>query len=192
LSGEQVETRNCGPVTFDFGCFSVVSAPKVLDINSFLPDGLPKLAGVFSLQTFQNHPITIDYSRGLVTIENPESFNARTRDMTEIPLAVTREKDGEAVTMFVQVQETPEPLWFYMDSGNLRGVLLSDHAAELLGVEDSGPLTLRIAGLTYDSTGEVMDMIYDGVVDVEFFKAYEISIDLENSRAWMRPGSADD
>jgi hypothetical protein len=33
--------------------------------------------------------------------------------------------------MFTQVMKSPEPLWFYMDSGNLRGVLLAPHAAQL-------------------------------------------------------------
>lgn len=191
LSGEQVESRNCNPVTLDFSGFSVTTAPKVMDINSFLPEGLPKLAGVFSLQTFQSQLVTIDYSGGLVVIETPASFRARTRDMTEIPLKVTNELDGEAVSIFTQVLETPEPLWFYMDSGNLRGVLLAPHAAKILGLEGEGPLTLQIAGLAYDSTGEVMDMIYDGVLDIRFFKAHKIALDLQNSRAWVKPSSSE-
>jgi hypothetical protein len=191
LSGEQVESRNCNPVSLDFGGFSVTTAPKVMDINSFLPEGLPKLAGAFSLQTFQRHLVTINYSAGLVTIEAPDSFHARTRDMIEIPLKVTNELDGEVVAIFTQVLETPEPLWFYMDSGNLRGVLLAPHAAKILGLEGGGPLTLQIAGQAYDSTGEVMDMIYDGVLDIRFFKAHTIALDLQNSRAWVKPNSSE-
>ena len=125
-----------------------------------------------------------------MTIEAPDSFHAHTRDMTEIPLKVTNELDGEVVAIFTQVLETPEPLWFYMDSGNLRGVLLAPHAAKLFGLEGEGPLTLQIAGLAYDSTGEVMDMIYDGVLDIRFFKAHKIALDLQNSRAWVKTNSS--
>jgi hypothetical protein len=107
--------------------------------------------------------------------------------MTEIPLKVTSELDGESVTIFTQVLETPEPLWFYMDSGNLRGILLAPHAAKQVGLEDGGPLTLQVAGLDYESTGEVMDIIYDGVLDIRFFKAHRIALDLQNSRAWVKP-----
>ncbi len=186
LSGERVESRNCNPVTLDFGGLEVTTAPKVMDINSYLPEGLPKLAGAISLQTFKDYPVTIDYSAGLVTIETPESFLLRTRGMTEIPLKVTSELEGESVTMFTQVLETPEPLWFYLDSGNLRSVLVAPHAAKLLGLEGEAPLTLQIAGQTYDTTGEVMDMIYDGALDVRFFKAHVIALDLQNSRAWVK------
>jgi len=187
LSGEQVESQNCGSVTFDLGGFSVTTEPKVMDVNSFLPEGLPKLAGIFSLQTFQKNLITIDYANALLTIEEPDSFYARTRDMTEIPVVVTDEKSGEAISVFTRVLETPERLWFYLDSGNLRGILLSHDAARLLGVTGQGALTLRFAGVNYEGTGEEMDMIYDGALDVGFFKAYEIALDLPKSRAWVRP-----
>lgn len=186
MTGEQVESKNCNPVTFDFGEFSVEASPKVMDINSFLPEGLPKLAGLISLQTFQDHLITIDYSAGFVTIETPDSFATRTSKMAEIPLKVTTEKNGETVTMFTQVLETPKPLWFYLDSGNLRSVLVAPHAAGLLGLENQGPLTLQIAGQSYETTGEVLDIIYDGALDVRFFKAHVIALDLKNSRAWVK------
>lgn len=186
LSGEQVESQNCNPVTLDIDGFIVTTTPKVMDINSFLPEGLPRLAGLISLQTFQDYLVTIDYSAALVTIETPESFQSRTSGMTEIPLKVSHELNGEAVTMFTQVLETPEPLWFYLDSGNLRGVLVAPHAAEILGLEGESSLSFQIAGQAYDTTGEVMDMIYDGALDVHFFKAYEITLDLKNSRAWVK------
>ena len=76
-----------------------------------------------------------------------------------------------------------------MDSGNLRGVLLAPHTGEQFGLKDNGKLTLQIAGQNYDRTGEVMEMIYDGVLDVDFFRAYEISIDLQSSKAWVKPNS---
>lgn len=185
MSGEQVETQNCNPVAFDLGGFSVETSPKVLDINSFLPEGLPKLAGLISLQTFQDQLITIDYLGGLVTVETPESFARRTATMVEIPLKVTSEKNGEVVTMFTKVLEAPEPLWFYLDSGNLRSVLVAPHAAKFLDLQDKGPLSLLIAGEPYETTGEVMEIIYDGALDIRFFKAHIIALDLKNSRAWI-------
>lgn len=187
LSGDKVESRNCGPVSFDFGEISITTEPKVLNINSFLPDGLPRISGLFSLQTFQNHLVTIDYSESRLIIEQPASFRDRIRNMSEIPLKVTSEKDGEAVSMFTQVSDTPEPFWFYMDSGNLRGLLLAPHTGEQLGLKDNGKFTLKIAGQDYDRTGEVTEMIYDGVLDVDFFRAYKLSIDLQSSRAWVKP-----
>ena len=191
LSGEQVESQNCNPVVLDFDGLEVTTTPKVMDINSFLPDGLPRLAGLISLQTFQDYPVTIDYSAALVTIETPESFQARTRDMAEIPLKVSHELNGEAVTLFTRVLETPEPLWFYLDSGNLRGVLVAPHAAEILGVEGESSLSFQIAGQAYDTTGEVIDIIYDGALDVRFFKTYVIALDLQNSRAWVKRSPAE-
>ena len=164
----------------------MTTEPKILALKSFLPEGLPKLAGLFSLQTFQDQLITIDYLGGLVTIETPERFATLTAQMIEIPLKVSTEKNGEAVTMFMRVLESPEPLWFYLDSGNLRSVLVAPHAAALLGLEDNGPLSLQIAGESYETTGEVMDIIYDGALDVRFFKAHVIALDLKNSRAWVK------
>ena len=121
-----------------------------------------------------------------MTIETPESFQAHTRDMAEIPLKVSHELDGEAVTMFTQVQKTPVPLWFYMDSGNLRGVLVAPHAAEVLGLKGETTYNLQIAGQPYETKGEVMNMIYDGALDVRFFMTYVIALDLQTSRAWVK------
>lgn len=191
LSGERVESQNCEAVTFDFGGFSITTEARVVDVNAFLPDGLPELAGIFSIQTFREHLVTIDYSGARLTIEEPDRFRARTREMTEIPLKVTNEKSGEAVTLFTQVLEAPEPLWFYMDSGNLRGVLVAPHAANLLGLDGHGHVTLHIAGFDYETAGEEMDIIYDGVLDVGFFKAHEVSLNLHDSRAWIGPRSSE-
>lgn len=191
LTGEKIESRNCNALTLDLGNLKVETAPKVMDLNGLLPDGLPKLAGLLSLQTFRNKLITIDYAAGAVTVETPESFASRIRDMAEIPLKVTEELDGESVAMFTRVLEKPEPLWFYMDSGNLRGVLVPPYTAKLLGVDGRGPVTLTIAGKPYRTRTETLDMIYDGALDVRFFKAYVVALDLENSRAWVRKSRVD-
>jgi hypothetical protein len=162
-----------------------------MDVNSFLPEGLPKLAGIFSLQTFQKNLVTIDYADALLTIESPDSFVARTRDMTEIPIMVTNEKSGEAISIFTRVLETPERLWFYLDSGNLRGILVAPHAAPLLGLDGQGTVALQFAGVTYEGPGEELDMIYDGALDVGFFKAYEVAVDVQKSKAWVRKVSSE-
>lgn len=191
LSGEKVESQNCNPVSLALGDLKIEVAPKVMDLNSFLPEGLPKLAGLISLQTLQDFLITIDYSQARITIETPKTFAKKTKDMTEIPLQVTTERDGEAVTAFTKVRETPEPLWFYLDSGNLHGVLLAAHAADALGFKEGVSVSLEIGETLYETPAEVMDIIYDGVLDVEFFKAHVLALDLKNSKAWVKPNQGE-
>ena len=135
----------------------------------------------------QARPVTIDYAAGTLTLETAGSLKAQTVDMRKIPQKVSRKMGGDSVEAFTQIMSHPEPLWFYMDSANLRGILAAPHAAEVMNLgPDGGPINLEIGRVAYQRNAEVAKIIYDGVLDVTFFLDHVITLDLVNERAWIR------
>ena len=85
------------------------------------------------------------------------------------------------------------PLWFELDSGNVAPVLLAPHAFRELGQDpipntESRTLRLDIPGLgPIDRIVTGKEMIYDGLLNAQFFLDYVVTMDLANGRVWAKP-----
>jgi hypothetical protein len=70
----------------------------ILDMSSF-PDELAGIGGFLSLAFFADHPLTVDYERGVVIVESRETLAARYAE--GVPVSVEVERDGPSVTVFM-------------------------------------------------------------------------------------------
>lgn len=194
MNGERVEFRKCGRVPLGFGpSFTVEREVAVFDLMALLPDGLPALAGLVSLHTFQDHPMTLDLARNRLTVETEASLASRTDDMRELRLHVERDMGGRGVSAFIETEARTGRLRLLIDSGNLAGVILAPHALVQLGpaaresADAERETELHIVGLGPVRTSYVVDDItHDGVVGAEFLERMILTMDLRRERGWAR------
>ncbi len=127
MSGEMVESQYCHDISLSIGGVSFHhESIGVWDINSVLPEELPRLDGILSLKTFLNQPFTIDLSSKRLILESKESLEDRTNTMTRLESRIATGPDGSELTIFLQ-GKIGDNGWFLLDSGNLDVVLVSQN-----------------------------------------------------------------
>lgn len=147
--------------------------------------------GIFSLDALDGKAFTLDQQAQTLTVETQASLAARTKDMIELPLRVSRECSARCLSVFLGVPRPRGTTWLLLDSG-AGGVSLiaKDYAAEF-GLKPEGAdqrLALEIApGVSVDSPVMVTDMIMDGNLGQPFLSQHVVTIDLANSRIWLAP-----
>jgi hypothetical protein len=98
----------------------------------------------------------------------------------------------------MKVDSPAGPLWFLIDSGDMRGVLVSPHAAKMLGLSEAPADTggVAVPAVTLDPAGPsppdtvtatVIQMIHDGAVGRDYIASRVWMLDLASGRAWVRP-----
>lgn len=190
MDGERIDSKRCGMIRLSFGSFALVVETAVLDINALLPEGLPELGGVLSLQTFAPEAITLDFEAGRILFETEHTLSERVSGMTEVPARLTGELDGFGFSAYLQIGAGGLDLLFLLDSANLRPTRIAPHALDLLSAKinpESDILELPLApGLAYQTKYEVVDLIHDGVIDVNFFGQFLVTVDLGSERLWIK------
>ena len=147
--------------------------------------------GILSLDAFDGKAFTMDQRSRTLTIETDASLAARTKDMIELPLRVSRECSARCLSVFLGVPRAQGMTWLLLDSG-AGGVSLiaKDYAAEFGLKPDIAEqrLQMEIApGISVDSPVAVTDMIMDGNLGQPFLSRHLVTIDLAHSRAWLAP-----
>lgn len=190
MNGERIDSKRCGMTQLSFGSFALEAEAAVLDINALLPEGLPQLGGVLSLQTFAPEAITIDFEADRIIFETEYTLGERVRRMTEVPARLTGELDGFGFSMYLQSGASGLNLLFLLDSSNLRPTRIAPHTVDLLRVNiDPGGEILELPlapGLVYTTKYEVVDLIHDGAIDFKFFEQFLVTMDLGAERLWIK------
>lgn len=190
MDGERIDSKRCGVTRLPFGSFALEAEAAVLDINALLPEGLPELGGVLSLQTFAGQAITLDFEANRIFFESEQALANRTGRMTEVPVRLTGELDGFGFAMYLEIEAGGLELLFLLDSSNLRPTRIAPHALDLLSANiDPGTdlLDLLLApGLTYQTKYEVADLIHDGALDFKFFDQFLVTMDLGAGKLWLK------
>jgi hypothetical protein len=161
----------------------------VIDLASMFPG--PSLGGIISLETFANHAITIDLTANRLWIETPSSLAIRTKSAHELQARIAHQAGGAALDLFVAVEGKHAPLWFGLESGSLAPVLIAPHAFPELGQppipsKETRSLKLAIPGLgPVDCIATSNEMIYDGLLNAQFFMDHIVTIDLGAGRVWV-------
>lgn len=189
--GEAVEASRCPPVALDIaGWRPPAGELAVWDLMALVPEGLPTLGGLVSLDTFDGLAVTLDLGDERVLVETPGSLASRVENAHPVPVRVAHQAGGASLDVFLAVEATPGLLWFELDSGNAGPVFIAPHAAEMLGLElsDARPsrVTLVLPGLgpiTVDAQEKAM--IYDGLLNAAFLQDLTMTLDLEYGRAWI-------
>lgn len=173
------------------GTFTRRGEVGVFDLTTILPG--PSLGGIVSLETFANRAITVDLAANRLWIETPASLAVRTKSARELQIRFERQAGGASLDLFVAIEGKHGPLWFELDSGNVAPVLIAPHAFAELGLDPipsnaNRSVKLPIAGLgPINCTATSKEMIYDGLLNAQFFLDHIVTIDLAAGRAWVTP-----
>lgn len=181
MNGESVIFRNCPHVRAMLGSFELQVAPvAVFDLSSLLPKELPRVDGVLSLDSFRGQSISLDWAGNLLIVHSAADRTAN----PDLKLRFATGENGAALTVFVAVRGATVPLWFLLDSGNIRGTLVSRHALE------DGSVSMDADSVSYLSVGGrdavgfkiVPDTInYDGVFGADFLQGRVVTLDLRRA-----------
>lgn len=191
MFGEKGSGPHCDNVTLNAGNVSLVpvNVGKFDFGDRFAGDRTPD--GILSLDAFDGKAITIDQNAATITIETAASLAKRTKQMTEMPLRVSRECSARCLSIFAGVPTSAGMTWLVLDSGAGGVSLISKDHAALFNLDpeakDQRLEHLAAPGIPIDSPVVVADMIMDGNLGQPFLSQYVVTIDLSNSRLWLTP-----
>lgn len=176
MNGDAVSFQRCPTQVLQAGSFRTSISPlAVFDVNALLPSELPRLEGVIALDAFAGRVVRIDWAAGRIEVA---------AEAADPPLAV-RWATGDAgrfLSAFARVDGPPGGLWFLLDSGNLRGTLVSeDVLAEGLLQPKDEVLLLAIGGrparaFRYSATR----LVIDGALGTDFLLGGPVTLDLRH------------
>ena len=183
MTGEPVVFARCDSLRITVGAWSARLAPvAVFDVAALLPRELPQLDGVLSLDAFRGQVLTVDWPAGALLVRGSVTTSSALAN-SGVSLRLATGESGRFLTVFVPVGGTREPLWFLLDSGNLRGTLvgrevLRDSLLPLRGPQDA-VLTVGgrpPAGFTFAPA----DLMLDGVLGTDYFQRGPVTLDLRS------------
>ncbi len=187
MSGEPVEFARCDSLRFSLAGWDRRLEPvAVFDVNALLPPELPRLDGVLALDAFVGQVVTLDWPGGRLVVHAPHT-SAAALDAGGIPYRAATGPTGRMLTVFAEVAGRRGPLWFLLDSGNLRGTLLDAHierdsllasAGESVELHIGQRDPIRVSALT-DT------LIVDGVLGTDYLQRGSVVLDLRTApRPW--------
>jgi len=196
MSGEIVESENCDGISLSVDGISFHHAYiGVWDINSILPEDLPRLDGILSLKTFQNQPFTLDLSTKRLILETKESLENRTKTMTRLESRIATGPAGGALTIFLrgEIRESEDYGWFLLDSGNLDAVIVSQHMVNNNITDSTASSVTWESEISLGNLSSVSvkfrtkEIIYDGALSEAFLRKWIFTFDLSNNAVWASP-----
>jgi hypothetical protein len=187
MSGEPVVFARCDSLRIELEAWSVTLSPvAVFDVNALLPKELPQLDGVLALDAFRGQVLTLHWPEGSLLIRGTDSADSALAN-SGVAVRVATGESGRFLTALARVAGTREPLWFLLDSGNLRGTLVSRFVLRdsllpldspqraLLAVGGRAPLAVPFAPA---------DLILDGALGLDYLQRGAVTLDL---RGMERP-----
>lgn len=186
MSGERVEWPLCPQVPLDFMGHGVTAEDVgVWDLAALLPEGLPRLDGLVSLETFEDRPLTLRLSEATLTLETPASFEEQIRSMVAVPSRRATGNDGTSLTVHVFGQVEGVGAWLLMDSANLAETLLAPHVPT--GPEPGNATITFADSVSVQGAVSTRDIIYDGALSEAFLRRMVVTIDPRDGRVWVAP-----
>ena len=190
LTGQRLDMPHCDGLAFDVqGRTFNAPIAGIFDIMKFMPPHVPKLDGSLGLDVFAGRAITLSLADRTLTLESRASLTAR---MTRL----VREAEGVALAVVVGVVTSEGTAWMEIDSGNGGANVIAKHLAPLLnvktGTKEPQPANFSLVG-GIPVTGNVRvneKLIMDGNIGTRFLINWDLTLDLEKSRAWLTPAKA--
>ena len=189
--GTAVQVQRCAGRTVEVGSWRGEREVGVFDLMTLL-GGAPPIDGLVGLDLFDGRAITVDLTGGTLTLETPASLRARVRGAARLRVRTSRQAGGAGLDLFVAVDAPGGPIWLEWDIGNTNPVLLSPHAIAQLGLElsrdEPRPVKLQVSGLGPVTLEAIEhDSIYDGLLNLQFFRGYVFTLDLAKYELWAKP-----
>jgi hypothetical protein len=185
MTGEPVAFARCDSLRITSGAWSVNLVPvAVFDVSALLPKELPALDGVLSLDAFRGHVVTVDWPAGSLTIRGSATEDSAVADNGVTARLATGES-GRFLTALLRVEGSREPLWFLLDSGNLRGTLVAMTVLRDSLLRRSGPkeAMLAIGGRRpIRFTFTAANLVLDGALGTDYLERGPVTLDLRSVR----------
>jgi hypothetical protein len=181
MNGEVVAFQQCPRLDADASGFGVHLAPAgVFDVNALLPAELPRVDGVIALDAFRGQVVSIDWSHGAIVVHSPADAATALRDHG-IPIRLATGENGANLEVLVRVAGVADGLWFLVDSGDIRGTLISRHLERegAFRFASESVAELRIGGGEVEALRVTADDInFDGVFGTDFLMTRIVTLDL--------------
>lgn len=188
MSGERVEWPLCNDVSLDLAGQTVVdSAAGIWDVMTILPEGLPRLDGIVSLETFRGRLLTLNLAESRLELHSEGTFRERVRTMIPVPMRVATGNDGSQLTVLLKghVSGTDQSASLLLDSGNLAETLLAPHVRNHAAPSD---VTIVFSdSLAVTAPARTADIIYEGALSEAFLRQMIVALDLGRGQAWVAP-----
>jgi hypothetical protein len=193
MRGDRLDTPRCNDVHLSLGGMTVdVPLAGIWDFSKFLPKDAPPLGGSIALDAFVGRVVTLDLTKGTLTLETQASLQKRIRHATEVPMRLTREIGGAALVPNIAVDTPRGRVWMELDCGSNSDVIVNRPLAEALGLDPKAkgaqPFVLSLGGVMAVKTkGNVEDLVVDGNVGALVLKRWAITLDLAHEKLWLTP-----
>lgn len=181
MNGELVEFQRCDSLSLGFPGWSRRIAPvAVFDVSALLPPELPRVDGVLALDAFAGQVVTIDWPRGRVIVHSAASSSSAL-DTAGLEIRLATGETGRMLTAYAKVAGGRGPLWFLIDSGNLRGTLIDSHVLRdsllILGPDSSVELRVGLRA-PLSSPASAGAFILDGALGTDYLQRGAVALDL--------------
>lgn len=194
LTGQRLDMQRCEGLAFDIlGRRFERPTTGVFDLMKFMPPDLPRLDGSIGLDLFEGRAVTLSLAQKRLFVESAGSLKARARRGTEVPIRITRDAGGLALSVQVAVPTPEGNAWMEIDSGNGGANVVGKHVAPLLKLDASAkgpqPASFRLAGgIPVEGDARVNGtLIMDGNIGTRFLIKWDLTLDLAKGRAWLAP-----
>lgn len=192
MVGTRLDMARCDGFRFEAGGQALVApVAGVMQVAPLVAKDAEPIEGLLALDVFDGRTVTLDFAGGALYVESPESAARRIEGARELPVRVSREAQGLALAVNLEVPTVQGTVRFELDSGNGGTLLVSKAYATLFGLDPDadGPQRARIPladGLVAEGVAFTPEMNIDGNLGMPFLKDWIVTLDLAAGRMWLR------
>ena len=192
MTGTRLDMPRCDGFRFRAdGLPLVAPVAGVMQVASLVAKDAAPIEGLLALDVFAGRTITLDFAGGHLYVESPGSAARRVAGARELPVRLSREVQGLALAVDLEVPTAQGTVRFELDSGNGGTLLVSKPYAALFGLDPAaeGPQRASIAiaeGIVAEGLAFTPAMNIDGNLGMPFLKDWIVTLDLAAGRMWLR------
>ena len=192
MTGTRLDMPRCDGFRFKAdGLPLVAPVAGVMQAASLVAKDAAPIEGLLALDVFAGRTITLDFAGGHLYVESPASAARRVAGARELPVRLSREVQGLALAVDLEVSTAQGTVRFELDSGNGGTLLVSKPYAALFGLDPAaeGPQPVRIPvadGIVAEGLAFTPAMNIDGNLGMPFLKDWIVTLDLAAGRMWLR------
>jgi hypothetical protein len=192
MTGRKLDMQRCDDLAFTIAGHRMrVPVAGVMQVAGLFAKDAPPIEGLLGLDAFSGQTITLDFAGGRLYIETPASAAQRVATAREVPVLLSREAQGLALAVNVEVPTPKGIARFEIDSGNGGTLLVSKPYAALFGLDPAAdgpqPASIDVApGIVARGLAFTPDMNIDGNLGMPFLKDWIVTLDLAEGRMWLR------
>lgn len=192
MTGKKLAMQRCDDLSFSVDGHRLrAPVAGLMQVAGLFAADAPPIEGLLALDVFAGQTVTLDFAGGKLYVETPASAAQRVAGARELPIVLSREAQGLALAVNVEVSTAQGVARFELDSGNGGTLLVSKPYAALFGLDPdaNGPQPARIEvapGITAEGLAFTPEMNIDGNLGMPFLKDWIVTLDLAEGRMWVR------